>query len=166
MLASCASTPSEPVSYDPATQARIRVFHAGRSYITLGHVCEPGKKESIHAAAGGYSFMVPNKVIGIPRTDDMRSFSYHEYVIPAGQTVTVEHYWSDPTSYGPGRSCGPYYYAFEPLAGTDYDTSILFKGGFCMGIEVRRLVPTDDGKIITYPARPVPNGLFSRCPRR
>ena len=70
MLASCASTPSEPVSYDPATQARIRVFHAGRSYITLGHVCEPGKKESIHAAAGGYSFMVPNKVIGIPRTDD------------------------------------------------------------------------------------------------
>src|SRR5690606_3476782 len=76
-LQGCAVSSDVMSQFDPSTQARIRIFHGTSAYIYLGDVCDNDSHQVIHAANGGFSYLVPNKRIGMPVTDDM-PFSYNE----------------------------------------------------------------------------------------
>jgi hypothetical protein len=147
MLFGCASSP-EPTPQS-SSQARIRVFHGASAQIYFGDVCDDQPHPVIQAAAGGFSYLVPNKRIGMPQTDDMPTFSYHEYAIPAEQPVTVRMYWQAQVN-GVWESCGPIYKIFWPEINQDYDVSIKFgRSGMCEGIEIRKFTVATDGKIST-----------------
>lgn len=160
LLAGCGSTPSSAPDYDPATQARIRVFHVGSVYLILGDICQDQSPEWVHASAGGFSYLVPNRTLGMPRTDDMPTFSFHEFAIPAGKTVTIRHFWQVQTASGGWLSCGPTHLSFRPEAGVDYDTFMRFNQGACVGGALRQFRPTDDGKTTVQRLPVIP---FSRC---
>ncbi|MGN6701768.1 MAG: hypothetical protein ACTHKB_02245 [Burkholderiaceae bacterium] len=152
--AGCASTASDPVAsvYDPARQARIRIFHGTSAYLYLGNICSGPVEGVIHAANGGFSYLVPNRTIGMPKADIMPSFSYNEYAIPAEKQTTVRMYWSAQNASGVRESCGPVNIVFTPEAGRDYQAWMRFKRGVCQGMELRQLVPQPDGVATTKPA--------------
>lgn len=160
-LSSCASMEQTPPTFSSERQARIRVFHGTSAYLYLGDVCDGNSHPAIHAAAGGFSYLVRNKTIGMPATDDM-PFSYHEYAIPAGEPVTVKMYWQAQNASGTWEHCGPIHMMFTPEAGHDYDTFMKFRGGVCQGVEVRKFMVGADGKITTTPA-PLNRLPFQRC---
>lgn len=163
LFAACASPDPASPAYSPERQARIRVFHGTAAYLYLGDICDGNSHPVIHAAAGGFSYLVRNKAIGMPATDDMPR-SYHEYVIPAGELVTVEMYWQAQNASGTWERCGPIHMMFTPEAGHDYDTFMKFRGGVCQGVEVRKFVPDRGGKITTMPV-PLNRLPFLRCPK-
>lgn len=151
-LSGCATRPGPTIT--SAHQARIRVFHGVGSYIYFGDVCDGKSHPVIHAAAGGFSYFVPNKKIGMPQTKDMPSFSYHEYAIPAEQPVTIKMYWQAQKANKQWDSCGPNYVTFTPKSGQDYDTFMKFSGGMCEGVDVREFASAPDktGRVSTRPA--------------
>ncbi len=151
ILQGCATVPEVPVTYDPATQARIRVFHGTAAYLYLGDVCDGKSHSFIHAAAGGFSYFERNKKIGMPATDDM-PLSYHEYAIPANKPFTVMMRWQAQNASGTWESCGPIYTSFTPRAGQDYDTFMSFHRGACQGVKVRKLISDESGKVTTMAA--------------
>lgn len=151
-LSSCASMEHTPPTFSPERLARIRVFHGTSAYLYLGDVCDGNSHPAIHAAAGGFSYLVRNKTIGMPSTEDMPSFSYHEYAIPTGQPVTVKMYWQAQNASGTWERCGPIHVMFTPEPGQDYDTFMKFESGVCQGVEVRKFVAKPDGRITTEPA--------------
>lgn len=161
ILQGCATVPEVPVTYDPATQARIRVFHGTAAYLYLGDVCDHSAHPVIHAGVGGFSYFVANKKIGMPATDDL-PFSYNEYVIPAGKPITVNMYWQAQKANGAWDYCGPFYQMFTPEAGQDYDTLMKFSWGVCKGMEVRKLVSGENGKANTISA-PLDGLPFREC---
>jgi len=112
-LAGCASyTP--PTEFDPEQHARIRVFyglHIPDTIIYIGRVCKKPGMPYFVAARNVLSSLVPNKTIGMPITEDMHTSSYHEYIIPAGNTITVHM----------ARESVRRVY-FVPEAGADYET--------------------------------------------
>lgn len=162
MLIGCASVPAAAPVYDPATQARLRVFLGDSTDIIFGDVCAPGPHEKVKLSAGGLSYLGPNKVLGMPQIDDMPSSRFHEYVLPAGTPVTIKHFWQQQALSGIWQSCGPFYLTVHPVAGADYETFMRFDRGACMGAELRRLRPAGDGKLIAYPAR-LDRLPFTRC---
>lgn len=151
LLCGCAHTDQFAQTFNPAEHSRIRVFHGPSVYLYLGDVCDGNEHPGIHAAAGGYSFLVPNKAIGMPQTDDMPR-SFHEYVIPANQPLTVRMYWQLLKADGMWEACGPIHITFTPQAGHDYDTFLNFYNGVCQGIELREFIPMPGNKIFTKPA--------------
>lgn len=161
LLSGCATTEPTTMVPDSEPHARIRVFHGTSADLYLGDICDGNSHPVIHAAAGGFSYLVRNKTIGMPATDDM-PFSYHEYAIPAGQPVTVKMYWQVQNANGTWQHCGPSHVIFTPEAGHDYDTFMKFSGGVCQGVEVRKFVVGNDGKITTTPA-PLSRLRFQRC---
>lgn len=143
LLSACAAPSGS--GYDPATQARIRVYHGASAYLIIDDGC--GRKESIHAAAGGFSYLTPNKTLGMPRPSSMPSYSFHEYAVPEGKTVTVSMLWQMQDASGIWRRCGPQQLSFTPRAGQDYETFMRIESWGCQGLELRRLVPQTDGRI-------------------
>lgn len=161
LLLGCATTEQTPPAFDPERQARIRVFHGPSAYLYLGNVCDGNRHPVIHAAAGGYSYLVPNRTIGMPVADDTPR-SYHEYAVPAGEPLTVKMYWQAQNHNGAWTHCGPFHVIFTPEAGHDYEAFMSFRGSMCQGLEVRKLVVGADGNVDTAFA-PL-NGLpFYRC---
>jgi hypothetical protein len=160
-LSGCANTEQTPLTFGPEQQARIRVFHGTSAYLYFGDVCDGNSHPVIHAAAGGFSYLVRNKTIGMPATDDM-PFSYHEYAIPAGEPVTVKMYWQAQNASGTWERCGPIHVMFTPESGQDYDTFMEFKGGICQGVEVRKFASKPDGSVTTEPA-PLNDLPFRSC---
>lgn len=148
LLSACASSEQAPATFDPEREARIRVFHGPSVYIYLGDVCDGSGPPVIHAAAGGFSFAVRNRRIGMPVADDT-PWSFNEYAIPAGRSVTVRLHWQAQNASGRWDSCGPTHLRFIPEAGQDYETFMTFRGGACVGAEVRKLVKGPDGTITT-----------------
>lgn len=136
--------------YDPATQARIRVYHGSAAYLVIDDGC--GRRESIHAAAGGFSYFVPNKTLGMPRPADMPSFSFHEYALPAGRLVTVSMYWQMQDASGIWRRCGPQQVSFRPYAGYDYEAFMPVEAGVCQALNLRKLVRDSQGRLVSEPA--------------
>lgn len=115
----------------------------------------------IHAAAGGFSYAVRNRLIGMPVSNDT-PWSFHEYAIPAGEPVTVRMYWQAQNTSGRWEDCGPTHVMLTPEAGQDYEAFMQFRRGVCQGAEVRKLVKGPDGIVTTTPA-PL-NGLpFRYC---
>ncbi len=152
LLSACASSEQAPAPYEPAREARIRVFHGPSVYIYLGNVCDGGRLPVIHAAAGGFSYAVRNRRIGMPVAEDT-PWSFHEYAIPAGKkSVTVRLHWQAQNASGRWEGCGPIHMMFTPEAGQDYETFMKFRGGACQGAEIRKLVKGPDGIVSTMPA--------------
>ena len=155
-LSSCAAPEYTPAATD---MARIRVFHGTSVYLYLDGHCSKDSNQRIHAAAGGHSYFVPNKRIGMPPTADM-PFSYHEYAIPADRPVGISMYWAaDDKKTGTRFRCGPVMRYFSPKAGHDYDTRIEFlKQGGCE-VHLRELAMTDSGiataRALPYESIPV-----------
>lgn len=133
VLAGCASATQAPLAFDPRHTARIRVFHGPLVDLHLGYVCDGGRHPVIHAASGGFSFLRPNKTIGMPPTRDMAA-SYSEYVISAGDLVTVKMFWQVQKPNGDWDHCGPIHMLFTPEAGQDYDTFLEMRHGVCQGV--------------------------------
>jgi hypothetical protein len=162
LLSGCATTEQMlPLTFNPDQHARIRVFHGTSVHLYLGDICKDDTLPAINAAAGGFSYLVRNKRIGMPATDNI-PFSYHEYTIPAGQPMTVKMYWQVQNANGTWQSCGPEYSTFTPEAGHDYDTFMKFSGGACQGVVVRKFVVDSAGKITTRFA-PLTRPAFRRC---
>ncbi|ABR91904.1 Uncharacterized conserved protein [Janthinobacterium sp. Marseille] len=161
VLQGCTTSSGIQTAFDSATQARIRVFHGTAVYLYLGDVCDGNPQTVIHAGAGGFSYLKPNKKIGMPATDDM-PFSYHEYAIPANKPLTIMMHWQAQKANGVWESCGPIYTNFTPKAGQDYDTSMSFHRGVCQGVKVREIISDGNNKVTTAVA-PI-NGLpFRQC---
>ena len=79
----------------------------------------------------------------MPETEDIPG-AYNEYIIQAGQPLTVEMQWS--LSEGGVKSgCGPLGATFFPQAGKDYDVAMLRSAGNC-AVQVRALYHTTPGK--------------------
>lgn len=148
LLLGCANTEQTSPTFDPERQARIRVFHGPSAYLYLGNVCDGHSHPVIHAAAGGYSYLVPNRTVGMPVADDTPR-SYHEYAIPAGEPLTVKMYWQAQNHSGAWTHCGPIHVMFIPEAGHDYEAFMRFRGGVCQGLELRKLVVDAEGNIDT-----------------
>lgn len=151
LLSACATSEQVPSPYGPEREARIRVFHGPSVYIYLGNVCDGSGPPVIHAAAGGFSFAVRNRRIGMPVADDT-PWSFHEYAIPAGKPISVRLHWQAQNASGRWESCGPIHLMFTPEAGQDYETFMKFRGGACQGAEIRKLVKGADGIVSTMPA--------------
>lgn len=161
VFSGCATTEPTAMTFGSEPHARIRVFHGASADLYLGNICDGNSHPVIHAAAGGFSYLVRNKTIGMPATGDM-PYSYHEYAIPAGQPLTVKMYWQIQNANGTWERCGPSHVVFTPEAGRDYDTFMKFRGGVCQGLEVRKFMVGTDGKIVTMPA-PLNSQQFRRC---
>lgn len=161
LLLGCANTGQTPPTFNPENQARIRVFHGPSAYLYLGNVCDGNVHPVIHAAAGGYSYLVRNRTIGMPVADDTPR-SYHEYAVPAGEPLTVKMYWQAQNHSGGWTRCGPIHVMFIPEAGHDYEAFMKFRGGMCQGVEIRKLVVDTDGNIETAFA-PLNSLPFYRC---
>jgi hypothetical protein len=144
-IAGCASAPTK-VPYDTSKEARIRVIHGVGVFLNPESTCYgenvPGR---IHAAAGGFSMLAPNKKIGMPVADDTPR-SYHEYVTPAGRPLTVEMMYAISNMGGWSNTCGPIGATFTPAPGKDYETWMHIGGGRCK-IEVRELEEIAPGKV-------------------
>ena len=153
MLLGACTSPA-PERFNPATQARIRVYHGASAELTIHHGC--GQTQTIHAAAGDLSFLTPNKTLGMPRPASMFSHSFHEYALPAGKPVTVRMVYQWQASAGLPNSptrwlrCGPLQSTFIPQPGQDYETFLRGPAWFsttCQGLEIRRLVTHADGRV-------------------
>ncbi len=162
LLSGCATTEQAPptLTFNPDQHARIRVFHGGMDGLYLGDICDGGSHPVIRVATGLLSFL-RSETIGMPTTDAMPPFFYHEYVIPAGQPMTVKIYWQAQTASGTWQHCGPEHVTFTPEAGHDYDTFMKLSGGTCQ-VKVRKFMVSGDGKITTTPA-PLNRLPFRRC---
>ncbi len=153
----CASADYKSPEFDPNQHARIRVFHGTKVDIYFGDVCHGSASGVIHASEGGYSYLSRSRRVGMPRTEPMLSPFFHEYVIPAGELVTIRTYWRTQFPNNTWQSCGPIFMLFTPEPGRDYETYMkfdtgFFKSGACQGVEVRKFVPDVGGKIKTVPA--------------
>lgn len=133
LLAACASPSSQSVSYRPEIDARIRVYWSSTVYFHFNATCVPKQstfggfpESSILVSKVGLS-AIENKSIGMPLPSDAARY-YREYVVPAGQPLTVsaqttkvetiyaKPYW---VTYAPGAG------TFVPQAGQDYEIIVV-----------------------------------------
>jgi hypothetical protein len=167
--AGCAGKAALTSADPPDGHARIRVFHGPAVFLFPGKSCfDLRDKHRIRAARGGYSFLSRNRTLGMPKTADM-TWSFNEYSVTAGEPLTVMMYWGVQSSmeYSTplgmqanvhGESCGPVAYTFVPESGGDYDTRMLFQGGYCRA-GLRKLLrkgsdPETVAEAMPFPAQP------------
>ncbi|MFN8999261.1 MAG: hypothetical protein ACK5YQ_12510 [Betaproteobacteria bacterium] len=153
LLGACASPP--PGRFDPATQARLRVYPSIPAQVIIHHGC--GQRQTLRGVASDFSvrsFLTPDK-------------TFSEYTLPAGKpaTVRIDYWWPTPAALPdtPTRwnRCGPLQATFMPQAGQDYEARLHSPGWFstpCQGLELRRLVPQGEGRLGT---EDVPLMVFS-----
>lgn len=115
-LVACAQVEQPVPQFDPLRHARLRVFRNANTHLYLGDVCEGPVTAINHGSSGLFSFLEPNRTIGMPITVTMPYRSYHEYVIPAGEPFTVKTYWQTQNSNGMWSHCGPFHMVFTPEA--------------------------------------------------
>lgn len=96
VLAGCAGSGAKRGGvYDPATQARIRVYLGAYSHFYFNTTCEPADNwfakgaPGIDVAVPGFTrAFAGNETIGMPVPADAYKY-YDEYVIKAGQPLTI-----------------------------------------------------------------------------
>lgn len=156
LLQGC-STQSLQTDYNPATDARIRVFSLpNNTWLYSGKNCfATDDPDRIIAHSGGRDFglvnslsvLASNRRIGMPQTKDM-PFTYHEFIVPAGKPLIIASSINTQTEARIKKEsptitstrCGPIGVTFVPQPGQDYDTAFELKGYGCE-IRVRRLIP-------------------------
>lgn len=123
--------------------ARVRVYQEANIMLYPGEYCYGSdSKQAIKASENGFSIFGTNKRVGMPVTEDI-SGSYNEYVIQAGQPVTVMLQW-EAEKNGVRANCGPIGSTFYPQSGKDYDVTIGYSGN-CF-VQIRELFETSSGK--------------------
>jgi len=139
------STNPPPLAVSALT-AKIRVFHGVGVTIYPGKTCYGQSAGGVSVASGGFSFLAPNKKVGMPVTEDT-PWSYHEYVISANEPLTLSMYLysSTPGAVSVTQTCGPVGATLTPEAGKYYDTNMLLQSGRC-SVQVRELTETSPGK--------------------
>lgn len=161
ILAGCASG---PVKIDATKEARIRVGLQGKIDFHPNKTCyATDQMDAVNVALGGFSMIGPKLRIGMPKSEDMPR-SYHEYVIQAGQPLTIEMVYAQPhahTTYQAGTynvsKCGPIGATFTPQPGRDYDTFLRIENGMC-SIALRELAPVQGGPSKPTPVKSAPAG--------
>lgn len=145
-LAGCMSTGDPSLSDGTGSTAKIRVFQQADAMLYPGEFCYgSSSSKAIHASATGFSIFGISKRVDMPVTEDIPG-AYNEYVIQAGQPLTVMLHWSQDKS-GVKSSCGPLGSTFFPQAGKNYDVAILRSADNCL-IQVRELYEISPGKAV------------------
>lgn len=165
LIYGCSSQPVQ-LTYDPLTQARIRVYKG-----PLVHISGVGTDSKNYYSASAPE--LPNRTIGMPIPqnadhDLLSSFAgnfgyspYREYAIPANQEVTIisKSIGSNSSTIGnvyiqgsPLLLCRQTEIRFIPQAGKDYDFTVVpipFKGPECK-LRLREFV-TEGGELTAIP---------------
>ena len=151
-IAGCAHTPSEDDASDDSAvvnvvaenSAKIRVFNADIVHLHPGKSCWAWNNEGrITASLTVFSRWAPNIKVGMPKPADIPKM-YAEYVVPAGQPLTVEITRRNDAG-GVIYTCGPVAVTFKPEVNKYYDTSMLHAASRC-AVRVRELIETTPGK--------------------
>jgi hypothetical protein len=88
LLCACVETPSQTVAdYHPETEARVRVYWGANVTFYMNTACVTGEAKHFVASKPGLSSL-SNKTVGMPVPSDAARY-YHEYIIPAGEPMTV-----------------------------------------------------------------------------
>lgn len=145
VLATGCSTASLPIP-EPDKSAKLRVFQGGSVVLYPGRTCYGSTNGNGFSVSGNLSYLAPNKKVGMPVTEDT-PWSYHEYVIPAGEPLTLSMYLYSSTAGAVTvtQTCGPIGATFTPEVGKYYDTNLLLRSGRC-SVQVRELTETAPGK--------------------
>ncbi|MEN8513235.1 hypothetical protein [Burkholderia sp. RS02] len=147
LLAGCASQNTHSAAYDPATDARIRVYFGASTRFFFNTACEP-KKGVLGFGGGGMAVAKPrtlhlaNTTIGMPVPVDAYRY-YDEYVIKANEPLTISvEYGGDSLPDFNGfvfRSRFQHIArTFVPLAGKDYE-AFASNASNSLQLNVRRL---------------------------
>jgi len=132
ILSGCTTSLKLQTDYDPETEARIRVYGFGPTFLFPGRSCYSANDENIISIKEDPLFVTRQRDIGMLRTGRI-AISYHEYVIPANQPLTIVSMqgrgrrslnWppSNQASSTSNRTfCGPVAITFIPQPGEDYE---------------------------------------------
>lgn len=161
-LSGCVFSPKDNVttttiSYDPASQARIRVYGSGyvldksNCYIEDPHLAS----KNISNAVKIQFFLKPeSNSIGMPKVPNQRRGIFDEYVITAGASVAVQNRHAETHQIGnmiSKSNCNPGGVIFAPQAGKNYESEIEIKDGFC---KIKLYEIHSDGSINTSASVP------------
>jgi len=132
-------------TYDPATDARIRVYFGVSTHFYFNTECEP-KHGSIGHGGGSTEVAKPrvlhlaNTTIGMPLPQDAYKY-YDEYVIKANQPLTItldSGGWSQNNGFVVTETRRHAAGTFAPQAGVDYEAFAQDEHGY-LRLAVRRL---------------------------
>ncbi|WP_334042075.1 hypothetical protein [Burkholderia ambifaria] len=144
------------VTYDPANDARIRVYFGTDTHFYFNTSCEP-KKHAFSSANRGMWVARPrmlnlaNTTIGMPVPDDAYRY-YDEYVIKADEPLTITLDTGGTSQTGGVVFSTPREHAagtFVPQAGKDYEAFAVRRSGY-FRLNVRRLI-VDGERVRTEP---------------
>lgn len=141
-LSGCAFSPKDNVKitqigYDPASQARIRVYGLGYSLDKSScYIEDPDLiSKNIADILKITLFMKPeSNGIGMPRVPNKGRGIFYEYVITAGAFVAVQNRHAETQQFGnmiQTSTCDPGGVIFMPQAGKDYESAVVLGGGTC-----------------------------------
>ncbi|MDR6503514.1 hypothetical protein J2785_006707 [Burkholderia ambifaria] len=147
LLAGCASQNTHSAAYDPATDARIRVYFGASTHFFFNTTCEP-KKGVLGFGGGGMAVAKPrtlhlaNTTIGMPVPEDAYRY-YDEYVIKANEplTISVEYGGDSLPDFNGFIFRSPFQHiarTFVPQAGKDYE-AFASNASNSLQLNVRRL---------------------------
>ncbi|MPV67672.1 hypothetical protein [Burkholderia sp. BE17] len=156
LFAGCASHKVQSVAYDPASDARIRVYFGTDTHFYFNTECEP-KKHAFSFANRGMWVARPrmlnlaNTTIGMPVPEDAYRY-YDEYVIKANEPLTITLDTGGTSQTGGVVFSTPREHAagtFVPQAGKDYEAFAVRRSGY-FRLNVRRLI-VDGERVRTEP---------------
>ncbi|WP_080424627.1 hypothetical protein [Burkholderia ubonensis] len=149
-FAGCASHNTQSVAYDPANDARIRVYFGTDTHFYFNTACEP-KKHAFSFANRGMWVAKPrmlnlaNTTIGMPVPADAYRY-YDEYVIKANEPLTITLDTGGTSQNGGVVFSTPREHVagtFVPAAGRDYEAFAVRPSGR-LRLNVRRLIVEDN----------------------
>ncbi|WP_081085038.1 hypothetical protein [Burkholderia territorii] len=150
LFVGCASRPAQHVTYDPANDARIRVYFGVTTKFFFDSSCET-KVRPLHFGYSGTWVSKPrllnlaNTTIGMPVPEDAYRY-YDEYVIKAGHPLTVSiHRLTGIYANIPEHDAG----TFTPEAGKDYEVFASSATGL-FRLNVRTVI-LEDNRVRTEP---------------
>ncbi|CAE6864735.1 hypothetical protein R75465_07878 [Paraburkholderia aspalathi] len=147
----------QSVTYDPVTDARIRVYFGVLTHFYFNTACEPQRGALGYGGGGGMAVAKPrmlhlaNTTIGMPVPEDAYRY-YDEYVVKADQPLTITldtGGWSQVNGFVITETRQHVAGSFVPRPGMDYEA---FPGGDngSLRLTVRQLL-LEDERVQTEP---------------
>lgn len=127
LVAGCApKSPYLPKEYDPAANARLRVYFGVATTVILNRTCQENSKPYSFKANDPIVRGFTNTVIGMPMPDIDEKY-YSEYVVMAGIPIDIYAYgggWSGPNAIGVSMHTREFSDGITAVleAGKDYET--------------------------------------------